>query len=129
MQRAQVLPMVNEGGSASADEASLRRLLEVLDEFRAVNPDVTANQIMTFIHIAMKPGISQPDLATVLEMPKGSINRIVAVLSDRGNRGAEGYKLVDIVTPPEDYRQRNQFLSFKGRKLFDTVKAKLLGKR
>jgi DNA-binding MarR family transcriptional regulator len=108
---------------AAKDAIWIDRLVRVLEEFRKVNQDVTANQIVTFLHIAMCPGITQRELMKLTGLTDGTTSRLVAVLSDRGVRGRDGLDLVDIGFAEGDYRIRRQRLSARGRRVFDSIKA------
>ena len=102
-----------------------KRLVEALQAFRAVDPSISANQILALLVIAREPGISQIALADPnhLDIESGSAARICDVLSERGNRGTPGKGLIEIGHAPNDYRSTAQFLTKKGRALLNAVRA------
>lgn len=104
-------------------------LVEALQAFRAVDPSMSANQILALLYIAREPGISQVRLADHdhLDLEGGTVARICAVLSERGNRGTPGKGLIEIGHAPDDYRSTAQTLSKKGRALLNTVRAVMGG--
>lgn len=87
------------------------KLIVVLDKFRDINQDVTANQIIAFLTIAVRSGITQRELIEATALGDGTVSRIMAVLSDRGVQGREGLGLIKIGTTDGDYRVRTQRLS------------------
>jgi DNA-binding MarR family transcriptional regulator len=117
--------MSNDKVTHLGDRAWSDNLVEVLRAFRVIDPDISANQILTLLYIAQRPGISQAELSDQhhLDLPSGTMARICAVLSDRGNRGTEGKGLIEISKSPKDYRVTVQNLSPKGRRMMDTIKA------
>lgn len=99
-------------------------LVAALQAFRTVEPDITANQILTLLMIAREPGISQATLADKqhLDINSATAARICAILSERGNRGTEGKGLIEIGHAPGDYRTTAQYLTRKGSALMATVR-------
>ncbi|WGJ14593.1 helix-turn-helix domain-containing protein [Methylocapsa sp. D3K7] len=77
-----------------------------LQEFRKVNPDVTANTILTFLHIAKQPGITQKEILQLLGLADSGQSRTVSTLSKYGDRGRAGWNVVDLEEDPRDRRQK-----------------------
>lgn len=100
----------------------------MLDLFRSVNQDITANHIVAFLTIAARPGITQRELREATGLGEGTVSRLVAVLSDRGVRGREGLGLVEIKLAHGDYRMRHQYLSPKGKRLFEALTTMMTSK-
>lgn len=101
-----------------------QKLIKALQAFRAVDPDMTANQLLTLLYVAAEPGISQRELRDEkrLDLPPGSAARVCAVLSERGNRGTRGKGLIEIGDDSKDYRVTAQRLSPKGRRLVSRIR-------
>lgn len=99
-------------------------LVGALQAFRAVDPDITANQVLALLFIAREPGISQSVLSDKqhLNINNATAARICAILSDRGNRGTPGKGLIEISHAPGDYRTSAQYLTKKGAALLKTVR-------
>jgi DNA-binding MarR family transcriptional regulator len=112
----------NSNVSKIEDLGWATKLVRAIEEFRKINPDVSANQVLAFMYIGTKPGISQRELGGLLGVPEGTISRICAVLSDRGNRGTPGQGLIEISQSREDYRVSAQHLSTKGRRVFESLR-------
>lgn len=117
------------GSFNAKDAAMVRKLTDVLDAFRQINQDVTANQIIAFLTIAVRPGITQRELIEATGLADGTVSRLVAVLSDRGVQGREGLGLIEIGMQAGDYRTRHQSLSPKGKRLFASVTAIMAGSK
>lgn len=110
------------------DAAWVSRLVAALEEFRKLNQDVTANQIITFLTIGLNPGISQRELSEKVGLKGGSVSRIAAILSERGNRGVDGLKLIDIRQVPGDYRTTGQHLAPKGARVWEALRRIMKGR-
>lgn len=117
----QVLPMKID------DLEWVGRLTHILDAFRQVNQDVTANQILVLLEIGAKPGITQRELSQAVKLKEGTISRICAVMSDRGHQNRPGLNLIDIRPVPGDWRAKGQHLTAQGQRLYSTVKAFMTG--
>lgn len=103
------------------DAVWVSNTVDVLNEFRNINPDVTANQIVAFLAISAHPGITQRELMETVGLTDGTVSRLMAVLSSRGAQGREGLGLIEIGFSDGDYRVRRQSLSAKGKRLFNTL--------
>lgn len=106
----------------------INTLIRVMDEFRRVSQNITANQIVTFLTVAKEPNITQRELAKRTGLNDGTISRIIAILSDRGLGEQKGADIVSIGFLPGDYRTRAQNLSPQGRRLLDSVRDKMKAK-
>lgn len=106
------------------------KLIDTLDEFRKVNQNITANQIVTFLNIALQEGLSQADLEEKTGLHNATVSRICAILSDRGlkARGQEALDLIRIVPVEDDYRSRGQVLSNNGKRIFNSLRAIMKGR-
>ncbi|NPU64581.1 MarR family transcriptional regulator [Bradyrhizobium sp. 83012] len=99
-----------------------KTIIKVLEEFRKINPDITANQMLTFLHIGVNPGVSQKKLTELVNVDDATVSRISALLSERGSRGREGLKMIEIKLDENDYRFRVQHLSRGGKLIFDSLR-------
>ena len=106
------------------------KLIDILDEFRKINQNVTANQIVTFLHIGLNDNITQKELEKATGLDNGTVSRLCAVLSDRGlkQRDAKPMDLIRIGMAEDDYRARSQSLSSNGKRVFNALRAIMRGK-
>jgi hypothetical protein len=63
----------------------VKKLTLIVNEFRKINPDITANQMLVLLHAGAKPGIMQKELSAATDLADGTISRICALKSDRGH--------------------------------------------
>ena len=107
------------------DAEWIERLVKSLQEFREINQNVTANQIITFLYIALREGISQKELERLTGLDNGTVSRMCAILSDRGLKGRKEVPMdvVRIRPMPGDWRSRAQVLSAEGRALFQRLRS------
>jgi hypothetical protein len=63
----------------------VKKLTLIVNEFRKINPDITANQMLVLLHAGAKPGIMQKELSAATDLADGTISRICALMSDRGH--------------------------------------------
>lgn len=112
------------------DLAWVGKIQSVLEEFRKINQNITANQILTFLFIATEEGIGQKELEDRTGLHNATVARIVAIMSDRGlkARSAEALDLIRINPVPGDYRARSQTLSHKGKKVFESLRSIMKGR-
>ncbi len=112
------------------DVAWTQKVIDVLDEFRKVNQNVTANQIILFLNIAREEGISQSELENKTGLHNATVSRICAILSDRGlpKRSQDALDLIRIVPGDNDYRSKAQVLSHKGKLIFNGLQAIMKGR-
>lgn len=104
------------------DTSWVKRLVKIIEEFRKVNPDITANQMLVLLRIGERPGVTQKELADLTNMKDGTISRICALMSNRGHQQREGLDVIAIKDVPTDYRAKGQYLVKDGKKMFASVK-------
>jgi DNA-binding MarR family transcriptional regulator len=112
------------------DAEWVERLLNCLDEFRKLHPNVTANQIVVFLNIALREGITQKELGGLSGLDQGTVSRIVALISDRGvsGREIEPIDLIRIGLSNDNYKSRAQRLSPSGKRVFNSLRTIMKGR-
>lgn len=118
--------MTSNDNNSIADAKWVETLTLILNEFRKISPDITANQMLVLLHAGAKPGITQKELSQVCDLADGTISRICALMSDRGHQGREGLNVLSIDPVPGDYRSKGQKLINAGRKMFASVRSHML---
>lgn len=104
-------------------------LAAVLDEFRGRAPDIAANTMVVFFHVAAQPGIRMKELERLTSLSSSAVARNVSFLSDQDwrrdsvGKRLPGLDLVVAVTDPFDGRSKVVTLTPRGRKMFDKVAA------
>ncbi|MFL9502414.1 MarR family transcriptional regulator [Rhodopseudomonas palustris] len=108
------------------DAGWIERLALILDSFRDINPDITANQILVLLHIGGNPGITQRELAQRTGLKDGTISRICALMSERGHQDRAGFSIIEIRPVPGDFRSKGQYLVGRGIKLYERVRSLMI---
>jgi DNA-binding MarR family transcriptional regulator len=75
---------------------SIRKALQVIELFREYNPQMQAQMMTTFLHIALNPNITQEELRakTGYGLASSSMTRNIDELSDETIKGKKGFGLV-----------------------------------
>jgi DNA-binding MarR family transcriptional regulator len=97
------------------------KLFRVLRRLRDKHSDMTMLQGQALFLVAMKPGLSQRQLLAELNCNDSTVARIMALLSDIGDRKGPGLDLVVMKVNPLDRRERLLFLSPKGKRLMEDI--------
>lgn len=115
-------------GDASP-EIRIDRLIEVLEEFRRLDPDMPIQYALSFLTIARNEGISIRELAERLDVAQSSASRNVAALSEWHSFRKPGHDLVTSREDPRERRRKIVTLTARGRELLDRLDALLRGER
>lgn len=114
--------MTNDENHIGGDASWVGTLTLVINEFRKISPDITANQMLVLLHAGAKPGITQKELSQVTDIADGTVSRICALMSDRGHQGREGLNVLSIDPVPGDFRSKGQKLVGAGKTMYTKVR-------
>jgi len=103
------------------DKAKGRDLHNILTAFREVDGEMPVQQMMCLVWIANNEGKTQKDLRTSLNMFPSTSSRNLAALSKVHRLGKAGHGLIDFVDDVEDRRQKQLWLTPKGRQFIGKV--------
>jgi DNA-binding MarR family transcriptional regulator len=125
--------MISKGASVNdntsiEDAKWVETLTLVINEFRKISPDITANQMLVLLHAGAKPGITQKELSKATDLADGTISRICALMSDRGHQGREGLNVLSIDPIPGDFRSKGQKLIGGGKKMYASIRSLMSSK-
>lgn len=95
--------------------------LRVLRRLRDLHPDMTILQAMFLFAVATNPGASQRHIYTLIGTTDSSAARTFAILSDIGGRRSRPLHLIEQRVNPLDRRERNLYLTPRGRRLMDDM--------
>jgi DNA-binding MarR family transcriptional regulator len=95
--------------------------IKVFEEFRKLDPEMQMQTALIFLLIANHEGCSISDLEKWTGLTSASCSRNVAALSDIHRKGRPGHNLVVARVAAEDRRQRNLYLTVKGRSVLNNV--------
>lgn len=76
----------------------LSRAILFIEEFRKIDPDISAPVALVLLHIARKPGITNRELGQLLGMAKSTTSRHIEFLSKELGKG--------LITYSEDLQDR-----------------------
>lgn len=98
------------------DSVLLGRLIETLDLFRELDPEMPIQTVLTFLHVARKPGMSMTELAQAAELGQGSASRNIVAWTDINRMKQPGYDMVRYEDDRlGDARRKVSQLTTKGR--------------
>lgn len=112
-------PVTATGVSGGSPE--IRTLVQVLEAFRRLDPDLPIQYALSFLTIAEHEGLSIGELAERLGIAQSSASRNVAALSRWHSFGKEGHDLVEAHEDPRERRRKLIRLTPKGRALIETL--------
>jgi DNA-binding MarR family transcriptional regulator len=92
----------------------LGRLIQLMEMLRAIDPEMPAQTVLTFLIIADEPDISMRDLQNRLGLASSSTSRNVAALSKHHRLGKDGADVVEAYEDPADRRYKRVRLTGKG---------------
>lgn len=99
----------------------LNRALNLIEEFRKIDPDMPLQTAACFLLIAQEPGISIMELSTRMGMAQSTASRNVAVLSEYQKGTKKGHGLVVSKEDPLERRRKLVTLSPKGRRVAESL--------
>ncbi len=105
----------------------IHRALQVIEEFRKIDPEMPIQQVATFLFIVLHEGCTMKAVADSLCMSQGSSSRNVAALSDWHRLKRPGAGLVKSEADPYEMRRKIITLLPKGKRVVETVKSIMEG--
>lgn len=103
-----------------------RRFVGFVDEFRKLRQDINASQIVIFLLVAGKDGITMKELERLSGMSNSTVSRTILYLSEVFKAGEPGLDLVEAREDINDRRIKRVYLKPRGRKVYDSL-VSLLG--
>jgi DNA-binding MarR family transcriptional regulator len=100
---------------------NLQKLVLSVQEFQKFDKEMSTQAMLTFLLVAMWPGITAKELAERVETSQSWMSRIIGLLGKDGVRGREGYNLVTKVPDPRDPRRYVMHLTAKGKRVCETL--------
>ena len=93
-----------------------------IEPFVALNPNIPASYIISFLTVADKEGRPVGEYANEVGMYKAVMTRHLLDLGERDRHGGEGMGLLDQVRDKQDLRVNRTFVSEKGATLLSKVR-------
>jgi DNA-binding MarR family transcriptional regulator len=99
----------------------LLRAIRFVQEFRKLDSEMQMQTALVFLMIAKHEGCQLRDLEREAGLSSASVSRNVAALSQLHRKGRAGHGLVIAKVSPEDRRNRQLYLTAKGRSVLETL--------
>jgi DNA-binding MarR family transcriptional regulator len=96
-------------------------LLKIFHRLRDRHQSMSILQAMCLVQVAAQPGINQKTLYEELGATGSSASRILALLSDVGDRNTAGLDLVKATAGGVANRERKLYLTPKGKRLIEEI--------
>lgn len=106
-------------------DKDLVRILNIIEEFRKLDPELPSQMGATFVLVAARPGITMKDMAEILGISQASCSRNVAALSKWHRLNKPGHDLVEAMEDPIERRRKIVKLTPKGKRVAETLKTLL----
>lgn len=100
---------------------SAMQSLRIVELFRDMDADITANVVCAFLFIAARADCTIRDVETGLNTSNASATRLTQRLADIKLNNKPGFGLVDYEIDPTDARVRRLRLTSKGNRLVETI--------
>lgn len=90
------------------------RLIQLMETLRAIDPEMPAQTVLTFLLVADEPDVTMRDLQTRLGLSSAATSRNVAALSKHHRLGKDGADVIEAYEDPTDRRYKRVRLTPKG---------------
>lgn len=102
-------------------EQKINSLMNVLREFKALNPKMNMDMALTFLEVAKNRGVTGRDIEVALDTNSTTAARMLRLFDRIQANGAEGLDMVEARIDPTEYRSKLRFLTPKGVEFLDTI--------
>jgi DNA-binding MarR family transcriptional regulator len=99
----------------------IHNLLAALDPFSNVRQIMTTRMVQIFLLVAEKEGLSVTEYAKRADIPVTSVSRILIDMGERDRNYEDGAGLVESRDNPMNRREKQYYLTPKGRALLAAV--------
>lgn len=103
----------------------IEQLVDALQEFKNINPNMSVQQIMAFLTVALNEGLSLKEIADLQGMKIPTLSRIFIDLGFRNRNMEPGYNIVESRQDPMELRKNQYTLSKRGQHIVDKLVKKL----
>jgi hypothetical protein len=103
----------------------IQKLIDVLQEFRSLSPDINATAIIAFLEVAKGEGVSGRSLEGIYNLAPATAARVLRTFDPIQSATRQGLDLFDVQLDPLDYKVRLRYLNDNGKTLIDKVESTL----
>lgn len=102
----------------------IKKLQDVLSEFRKISPDLTVNQVLTFLEVSKGNGAGSHEIEKLLSVTQAAASRNLRYFDQYQSAGKPGKNLfIERIDPAKDLRAKVRFLNKDGEALLANVEA------
>lgn len=102
-------------------QSPMTRALLFVEELRKLDPELPVQHAAILLLVAREEGISQVAVAQALDLSKSAISRAFDKLGSKGSALKAGLELIEVRDGLVDTRQRQAFLTAKGKRCLNTL--------
>lgn len=95
-------------------EADINNLIQILEEFKSLNPQMNIDMVITLLAVAKGHGVTGRDIEEVLDTNSTTAARMLRLFDRVQANGKDGLNLVEARIDPIDYRAKLRFLNSEG---------------
>lgn len=95
----------------------LRKLIKAIQQFTLLHPSISAQTILAFLHVAADEGRTVTDYVEATRLPQSTLSRQLNDLGRLNKSREEGLMLIDDRFAPESLKEKQKFLTPKGKEL------------
>lgn len=104
-------------------EKALEKHLRIFEEFRAIDSDMPLQTAVMYLLVAQNEGLTMADISKQMELAQSTCSRNIAALSKWHRLNRPGLDLVVAKEDPVERRRKVVYLTPKGRKFAERLKA------
>jgi len=105
----------------SGERSVITDAIRVIEEFRKMDQEMQMQTAMIFLLIAREEGLHSRDLMQHTGLTSASVSRNVAALSKYHRKGRPGHDVIVAREDPIDRRNKQLFLTGKGRAVINSI--------
>ena len=103
------------------DNKNARRLVSLIEEFRKLDTEMQAQQMIIFLSVMGKPDMTMSELEDIVGLSGAAVSRNVAALSKVHRKGRPGHDLIVAYEDPEDRRFKRVRPTHKGTMVYNAL--------
>lgn len=103
------------------DRQGVFNIFQLVETFREIHPEMPIQMATVFLLIAMKPGITQGELLSLMDISQSGISRNVLALCAVNRHGKPGLDLVAQRSAAFDARTSTLHLTVKGQAFLERL--------
>jgi DNA-binding MarR family transcriptional regulator len=105
--------------------SAIFNLIECIEEFRKIDPEMPIQRIEVFLTVARSEGITYYEVSERVDLALSSVNRNIRDLGDMNRKGQRGYGLIETRPDPVQTKRKACWLTPKGRRVVRSLASSL----